>query len=93
MAAGDPEQARYCGRLSYLCLKLTLITYSTTFWVSLSCSAPGLATQRFYLFICVFIYFVTPLVSGSAPRPRLGTDELVFLADWGLEVWQVEIRI
>lgn len=38
MAAGDPEQARYCGRLSYLCLKLTLITYSTTFWVS---GAPG----------------------------------------------------
>ncbi|NXF20843.1 TSN15 protein, partial [Rhodinocichla rosea] len=33
MAAGDPEQARYCGRLSYLCLKLSLITYSTTFWV------------------------------------------------------------
>ncbi|KAJ7415662.1 Tetraspanin-15 [Willisornis vidua] len=33
MAAGDPEQARYCGRLSYLCLKLTLIIYSTTFWV------------------------------------------------------------
>lgn len=34
MAAGDAEQVRYCGRLSYLCLKLTLITYSTTFWVS-----------------------------------------------------------
>lgn len=33
MAAGDAEQVRYCGRLSYLCLKLTLITYSTTFWV------------------------------------------------------------
>ncbi|KAI1231623.1 hypothetical protein IHE44_0007700 [Lamprotornis superbus] len=33
MAAGDPERARYCGRLSYLCLKLTLITYSTTFWL------------------------------------------------------------
>ncbi|XP_077640911.1 tetraspanin-15 isoform X2 [Lonchura striata] len=33
MAAGDPERARYCGRLSYLCLKLSLITYSTTFWV------------------------------------------------------------
>ncbi|XP_051656301.1 tetraspanin-15 [Manacus candei] len=33
MAAGDPEQARYCGRLSYLCLKLTLITYSTFFWL------------------------------------------------------------
>ncbi|XP_037997207.1 tetraspanin-15 isoform X2 [Motacilla alba alba] len=33
MAVGDPEQARYCGRLSYLCLKLSLITYSTTFWV------------------------------------------------------------
>ncbi|NXU88303.1 TSN15 protein, partial [Xiphorhynchus elegans] len=34
MAAGDPEQARYCSRLSYLCLKLTLVVYSTTFWVS-----------------------------------------------------------
>ncbi|KAM6391023.1 tetraspanin-15 isoform 1-T1 [Pluvialis apricaria] len=33
MAAGDAEQVRYCGRLSYLCLKLTLVTYSTTFWV------------------------------------------------------------
>ncbi|XP_054687382.1 tetraspanin-15 isoform X3 [Grus americana] len=33
MAARDAEQARYCGRLSYVCLKLTLITYSTTFWV------------------------------------------------------------
>ncbi|XP_030309254.1 tetraspanin-15 isoform X2 [Calypte anna] len=33
MAAGDAEQVRYCGRLSYLCLKLTLITYSTIFWV------------------------------------------------------------
>ncbi|XP_027760542.1 tetraspanin-15 [Empidonax traillii] len=33
MAAGDPEQARYCGRLSYICLKLSLIIYSTFFWI------------------------------------------------------------
>ncbi|OXB63876.1 hypothetical protein ASZ78_004171 [Callipepla squamata] len=33
MAVGDSEQARYCARLSYLCLKFSLITYCTAFWV------------------------------------------------------------
>uniref|UniRef100_A0A8C9G834 Tetraspanin n=1 Tax=Pavo cristatus TaxID=9049 RepID=A0A8C9G834_PAVCR len=33
MATGDAEEARYCARLSYLCLKFTLITYCTAFWV------------------------------------------------------------
>uniref|UniRef100_A0A8V0ZVJ5 Tetraspanin 15 n=1 Tax=Gallus gallus TaxID=9031 RepID=A0A8V0ZVJ5_CHICK len=33
MATGDAEQARYCARLSYLCLKFSLITYCTAFWV------------------------------------------------------------
>ncbi|NXD14637.1 TSN15 protein, partial [Nothocercus nigrocapillus] len=33
MAPGDVEQARYCGRLSYLCLKFTLVAYSTAFWM------------------------------------------------------------
>uniref|UniRef100_A0A8C8VF88 Tetraspanin n=1 Tax=Pelusios castaneus TaxID=367368 RepID=A0A8C8VF88_9SAUR len=33
MAAGDSEQVRYCARFSYLCLKFTLITYSTLFWL------------------------------------------------------------
>lgn len=37
MATGDAEQARYCQRLSYLCLKFTLIAYSTAFWVSRGC--------------------------------------------------------
>lgn len=44
MAAGDAEQVRYCGRLSYLCLKLTLITYSTTFWVRAAAAAAGVAS-------------------------------------------------
>ncbi|KAM6266119.1 tetraspanin-15 [Porphyrio hochstetteri] len=33
MASGDAEQVRYCGRLSYYCLKFTLVTYAFTFWV------------------------------------------------------------
>ncbi|KAG6937279.1 tetraspanin 15 [Chelydra serpentina] len=33
MAAGDSENIRYCARFSYLCLKFTLITYSTLFWL------------------------------------------------------------
>uniref|UniRef100_A0A8D0GIU3 Tetraspanin n=1 Tax=Sphenodon punctatus TaxID=8508 RepID=A0A8D0GIU3_SPHPU len=33
MAAGDSEQVRYCARFSYLCLKFTLIIYSTLFWL------------------------------------------------------------
>ncbi|NWY06934.1 TSN15 protein, partial [Nothoprocta ornata] len=33
MAPGDAERARYCGRLSYLCLKFTLVAYSTAFWI------------------------------------------------------------
>ncbi|XP_048363029.1 tetraspanin-15 [Sphaerodactylus townsendi] len=33
MATGDSEQIRYCARFSYLCLKFTLITYSTVFWL------------------------------------------------------------
>lgn len=33
MATGDSEQIRYCARFSYLCLKFTLVTYSTLFWV------------------------------------------------------------
>uniref|UniRef100_A0A8D0BYT3 Tetraspanin n=1 Tax=Salvator merianae TaxID=96440 RepID=A0A8D0BYT3_SALMN len=33
MAAGDSDQVRYCARLSYLCLKFSLITYSTVFWL------------------------------------------------------------
>ncbi|XP_063163601.1 tetraspanin-15 isoform X1 [Candoia aspera] len=32
-APGDSEQVRYCARFSYLCLKFTLVTYSTLFWL------------------------------------------------------------
>ncbi|XP_070608291.1 tetraspanin-15 [Erythrolamprus reginae] len=30
---GDSEQVRYCTRFPYLCLKFTLVTYSTVFWL------------------------------------------------------------
>uniref|UniRef100_A0A8C6X559 Tetraspanin-15 n=1 Tax=Naja naja TaxID=35670 RepID=A0A8C6X559_NAJNA len=30
---GDSEQVRYCARFPYLCLKFTLVTYSTVFWL------------------------------------------------------------
>ncbi|XP_015283912.1 PREDICTED: tetraspanin-15 [Gekko japonicus] len=33
MATGDSERIRYCARFSYLCLKFSLITYSTVFWL------------------------------------------------------------
>ncbi|XP_060538224.1 tetraspanin-15 [Pantherophis guttatus] len=32
-ARGDSEQVRYCARFPYLCLKFTLVTYSTVFWL------------------------------------------------------------
>ncbi|XP_015678458.1 tetraspanin-15 [Protobothrops mucrosquamatus] len=32
-AQGDSEQVRYCARFSYLCLKFTLVIYSTVFWL------------------------------------------------------------
>ncbi|CAI5774560.1 tetraspanintetraspanin-15 [Podarcis lilfordi] len=32
-STGDSEQVRYCARFNYLCLKFTLITYSTVFWL------------------------------------------------------------
>ncbi|XP_036591711.1 tetraspanin-15 [Trichosurus vulpecula] len=32
MAGGDSEQVRYCARFSYLCLKFSLIVYSSFFW-------------------------------------------------------------
>lgn len=41
MATGDAEQARYCARLSYLCLKFSLITYCTAFWVSRAAGGSG----------------------------------------------------
>lgn len=41
MATGDAEQARYCARLSYLCLKFSLITYCTAFWVSRTAGSSG----------------------------------------------------
>nr|XP_033798621.1 tetraspanin-15 [Geotrypetes seraphini] len=31
--APDDGQVRYCARLSYLCLKFTLVAYSTAFWL------------------------------------------------------------
>ncbi|XP_067321788.1 tetraspanin-15 [Anolis sagrei] len=33
MAAGDSAQVRYCARFPYLCLKFSLVTYSTVFWL------------------------------------------------------------
>ncbi|XP_077206658.1 tetraspanin-15 [Paroedura picta] len=33
MATGDSGQIRYCARFSYVCLKFTLVTYATVFWL------------------------------------------------------------
>ncbi|ETE66953.1 Tetraspanin-15, partial [Ophiophagus hannah] len=32
-ARGDSQQVRYCAHFPYLCLKFTLVTYSTVFWL------------------------------------------------------------
>ncbi|XP_026528611.1 tetraspanin-15 [Notechis scutatus] len=32
-AQGDSEEVRYCARFPYLCLKFTLVAYSTVFWL------------------------------------------------------------
>ncbi|KAM6442517.1 tetraspanin-15 isoform 1-T1 [Liasis olivaceus] len=48
-APGDSEQVRYCARFSYLCLKFTLVTYSTAFWVNSNKMEFPLWVSRFLL--------------------------------------------